>query len=133
VAAEARALYDIPAPVYAAVLPLDDLLRLAPPPVRHRPLPRFPAVHRDLAFVVGALRTLTAADIEAGIREEAGPLLRQLTLFDVFELREGGRSLAWRLTFQADDRTLTDEEVNAIQEQVGRRIAERFGITWRGI
>ncbi len=132
VAAEARALFDIPSPVFAAVLPLDEILRLAPPPLRYRPLPRHPAVHRDLAFVVGALRRVTAAEIEAAIQEEAGPLLRQLTLFDVFELPEGGRSLAWRLTFQAEDRTLTDDETNAIQERVGRRIADRFAIVWRG-
>jgi phenylalanyl-tRNA synthetase beta chain len=133
VAAEVRALYDIPSPVFAAVLPLDDILRLTPPPVRYRPLPRFPAVHRDVAFVLGGLRALTAAEIEVAIREVAGPLLRALTLFDVFDLKDGARSLAWRLTFQAEDRTLTDDEVNAIQERVGRSIADRFGITWRGI
>ncbi|MBI4593500.1 MAG: phenylalanine--tRNA ligase subunit beta [Candidatus Rokubacteria bacterium] len=133
VSAEVRRLYDIAAPVFAAVLPLDALLRLTPPPVRYRALPRYPAVHRDLAFVAGALRAVTAAEIEAGLREEAGPLLRQIVLFDVFALDDGGRSLAWRLTFQAEDRTLTDDEVNAIQERVARRTAERFRITWRGV
>src|SRR5439155_1163053 len=82
--------------------------------------------------VVGALRAVTAAEIERAIREAAGPLLRSLTLFDVFTFDDGPRSLAWRLTFQADDRTLTDDEVNAIQERVARRIEERFNITWRG-
>lgn len=132
IAADVRRLYDIATPVFAAVLPLDDIARLTPPPRRYRPLPRFPAVHRDLAFSVGALRAVTAAEIEAVIRQEAGPLLRQLVLFDVFTLEDGGRSLAWRLTFQSEDRTLTDDEVNAIQEHVGRRVAERFQITWRG-
>ena len=132
VAAELRALYDIGAPVFAALLPLDEILRLTPPPLRYRPLPRYPAVQRDLAFVVGALRTVTAAEIEAGIREEAGPLLRQLTLFDVFIFDDGRRNLGWRLTFQAEDRTLTDDEVNAIQERTAQRVAQRFNITWRG-
>lgn len=133
VGADARALWDIPVPVFAAVLPLDEILRLAPPPVRYRALPRFPAVQRDLAFLVGALRAVSAAEIEAAIREEAGPLLRQITLFDVFQFEDGRRNLAWRLTFQADERTLTDEEVNAIQERVAARIAERFRITWRSV
>jgi len=132
VAAEVRRLWDIGAPVFAAVLPLDTIARLTPPPVRHRPLPRFPAVHRDFAFQVGALRAVSAAEIEAALREEAGPLLRRCVLFDVFTFEDGSRSLAWRLTFQADDRTLTDEEVNAIQARVGRRVAERLQITWRG-
>jgi phenylalanyl-tRNA synthetase beta chain len=132
IAADARALYDIGLPVFAALVPLDALLRLAPPPARHRPLPRYPAVQRDLAFLVGALRAITAGELEAFIRAEAGPLLRQLTLFDVFTFEDGRRNLAWRLTLQADDRTLTDDEANQIQERVARRAAERFQITWRG-
>ncbi len=132
IGADARRLWDISVPVFAALLPLDEILRLMPPPLRYQPLPRFPSVQRDLAFVVGALRAVTAAEIERAIREAAGPLLRSLTLFDVFTFDDGPRSLAWRLTFQADDRTLTDDEVNAIQERVARRIEERFNITWRG-
>ena len=85
-----------------------------------------------MAFLVDALREVTAAEIEAVIRTEAGALLRQVTLFDVFTFEDGRRNLAWRLTLQADDRTLTDDEANAIQERVARRVAERFNITWRG-
>jgi phenylalanyl-tRNA synthetase beta chain len=66
------------------------------------------------------------------MRELAGPLLRGLGLFDVFRFPDGRRSLAWRLTFQADDRTLTDEEINAIQGRVARGVSEQFHITWRG-
>jgi phenylalanyl-tRNA synthetase beta chain len=131
VAAEVRARHDIEAPVFAALLPLDELLGLAPAAPRYRPLPRHPAVHRDLAFLVAADRPVSAAEIEAAIAEEAGPLLRQVLLFDVFTFDDGRRSLAWRLTFQADDRTLRDDEVNAIHERVARRIEARFDITWR--
>ncbi len=132
VAADVRRLWDIQVPVFAALLPLDEILRLAPPPVRYEPLPRYPSVQRDLAFVIGAYRQLSAAEIEAAIRQAAGPLLRQVTLFDVFAFEDGRRSLAWRLVFQAEDRTLTDEEVNGIQERVARRVEEQFNITWRG-
>jgi phenylalanyl-tRNA synthetase beta chain len=133
VAADVRALYDIGIPVFAALVPLDELLRLTPPPLRYRPLPRYPAVQRDLAFLVGALRAVTAAEIEAFLRAEAGPLLRQVTLFDVFTFEDGRRNLAWRLTLQADDRTLTDDEANQIQERVARQTAEHFQINWRGV
>jgi phenylalanyl-tRNA synthetase beta chain len=132
VAADVRALFDIGIPVFAALLPLDEILRLTPPEIRYQALPRYPAVQRDVAFLVGALRTVTAAEIEAVIRAEAGPLLRQLTLFDVFTFEDGRRNLAWRLTLQAEDRTLTDEEANRIQEAVAQRVAEQFKITWRG-
>ena len=72
-----------------------------------------------------------AAAIEAAIRREAGPLLREVTLFDVFRFPDGRRSLAWRLTFQADDRTLTDDEVNAIHARVAARVGAELGLTLR--
>lgn len=133
VAADVRALYDIAPPVFVALLPLDEIRRLAPPSAKYRPLPRYPSVQRDVAFVVGALRSLTASEIEAALREDAGDLLQEIGLIDVFDFEDGRRSLAWRLTFQAADRTLTDDEVNAIQERLARRIAQRFNITWRGV
>ena len=133
VAAAVRRAFDIDGPVFAAVLSLDAVAAQTPAVPRYQPLPRFPAVQRDVAFVVEASGEVTAAGIETAMRELAGPLLRDLTLFDVFRLPDGRRSLAWRLTFQAEDRTLTDDEVNAIQERVARGVSERFHITWRGV
>ena len=131
VAAALRESFGIAAPVFAALVSLDAAGAAGVAPMRYQALPRFPAVERDLAFVVGADQTLTAAQIESALREEAGPLLRRLVLFDVFRFPDGRRSLAWRLLFQAEDRTLTDAEVNAIQERVVRRITETFHITLR--
>jgi phenylalanyl-tRNA synthetase beta chain len=132
VAASARKAFDIDAPVFAAVLSLDAVAARVPDGLRYEALPRFPAVQRDVAFVIDAASDVTAAAIESTLREGAGALLRGVTLFDVFRFPDGRRSLAWRLTFQAEDRTLTDEEVNAIQERVARGVSERFHITWRG-
>jgi phenylalanyl-tRNA synthetase beta chain len=131
VAAALRESLGIPTPVFAAVVSLDAVGAVAAPPLRYQALPRFPAVERDLAFVIGSDQTLTAAQIESALREEAGPLLRRLVLFDVFRFPDGRSSLAWRLLFQAEDRTLTDAEVNAVQERVVRRITETFHITLR--
>jgi phenylalanyl-tRNA synthetase beta chain len=131
VAAALRAELGIPAPVFAAVVSLDAAGAVPAAPIRYQPLPRFPVVERDLAFVLGADRPPTAAQIESAIRETAGPLLRRVVLFDVFRFPDGRSSLAWRLLFQADDRTLTDDEVNAIQERIVRQIAETFHVTLR--
>src|SRR5437867_3103894 len=131
VAAALRESFGIPPPVFAAVVSLDAAGAAAAAPMRFQALPRFPAVERDLAFVIGGEQTLTAAQIESALREAAGPLLRRLVLFDVFKFPDGRTSLAWRLLFQAEDRTLTDAEVNAIQERVVRRITETFHITLR--
>lgn len=127
-----RGAFDIDAPVFAAVLSLDALATQPPASIRHEALPRYPAVQRDVAFVIEAGSEATAADVESAMRELSGPLLRGLTPFDLFQLPDGRLSLAWRLTFQAEDRTLTDDEVNAIQQRVARGVSERFHLTWRG-
>jgi phenylalanyl-tRNA synthetase beta chain len=132
VALHVRAIFDIPGPVFAAVISLDAVAALPLVPPRFRPLPRFPSVQRDLAFVMPAGDVPGAVDVEETIRAQAGPLLRHISLFDLFRLPDGRRSLAWRLTFQADDRTLTDGEVNAINERVAERVCQRFTITRRG-
>ena len=132
VASTIRESMGISAPVFAAVVSLDTASASAPP-LRYQALPRFPAVERDLAFVVGSEQTLTAAQIEAALRQEAGPLLRQLVLFDVFRFPDGRSSLAWRLLFQAEDRTLTDDEVNAIQDRLVQKVTGTFHITLRSV
>ena len=100
---------------------------------RYQPLPRFPAVQRDLALVVPA--EVTAGEVEAVIRGMKLPLLRQLTLFDVYEgdqIGAGRRSLAWSLTYQAPDRTLTDREVNELHARIVAEIGRRFRAEVRG-
>jgi phenylalanyl-tRNA synthetase beta chain len=75
--------------------------------------PRHPAVDRDLAVIVTA--ATPAADVEASIRRRGGPLLRSVVLFDLYRgrpLGDGEKSLAFRLGFQAPDRTLTEGEVD---------------------
>jgi len=130
IAAPVRERFGIDAPVFAAAVRLDALptSRTFEPA---RALPRFPSVQRDMAFQVSD-PALTTAAIEAVIRREAGPLLREAAVFDVFRLPDGGRSIAWRLTFQADDRTLTDDEVNAIHARVAQRVSGELRITLRG-
>lgn len=130
IAASARAAFGIDAPVFAAAVRL-DALPTARTVERTRPLPRFPSVQRDMAFQLTD-PALTTAAVDAVIRREAGPLLRDVAVFDVFRLPDGSRSVAWRLTFQAEDRTLTDDEVNAIHGRVTARVSAELGITLRG-
>jgi phenylalanyl-tRNA synthetase beta chain len=130
VAAAARERFGIEVPVFVAALPLDRLPVLPHAP-RYQPLPRFPSVQRDMAFSI-ADPGLAVAAVQAAIGRTAGPLLRDVAVFDVFRLPDGGRSVAWRLTFQAEDRTLTDEEINAIHGRVADAVSREFGITLRG-
>jgi len=125
--------YDLADPVYLAELSLDRLGALPPRRVRYRALPRFPAVQRDVAFVMP--QELTVEDVEREIRRQGGALLRSVALFDVYEgkgIDPGMRSVAWTLLFQADDRTLTDPEVNALHRAIVEAVKSRFRIDVRG-
>jgi phenylalanyl-tRNA synthetase beta chain len=130
IAASVLERFGIDAPVFAAAVRLDGL-PWSRTFERAQALPRFPSVQRDMAFPVSDA-ALTTAAVEAVIRREAGPLLRDVAVFDVFRLPDGARSIAWRLTFQADDRTLTDDEVNAIHARVAARVGNELGLTLRG-
>ena len=130
IADAARVRLGLDAPVFAAAVRLDTLpVARAFPPAR--PLPRFPSVQRDMAVAI-ADAGLGVAAVQAAIVRAAGPLLREVAVFDVFRLPDGARSVAWRLTFQSDDRTLTDDEVNAVHVQVAAQVGREFGITLRG-
>jgi phenylalanyl-tRNA synthetase beta chain len=131
VAIPTREAFGIDLPVFAAALKLDDGMPFARLTPRYAALPRFPAVQRDMAFALGE-RPVTADAIAEAILRQAGPLLRGLAVFDVFPLPDGRRSLAFRLTFQAEDRTLTDDEVNAIHARVARSVCDALGLTLRG-
>ncbi|MFZ4519492.1 MAG: phenylalanine--tRNA ligase subunit beta [Microthrixaceae bacterium] len=113
-------------------LELSQLLALPARVVRARSVSRFPSTDIDLAFVVGDL--VPAAAVRATILSTAGDLLRRLELFDVFRseaLGEGRRSLAFRLRFQADDRTLTDAEVAEVRAAVIDEVTATHGAELR--
>lgn len=131
--AAAREAVDLPHPVLVAEVSLSALAgRPAATPL-FRPLPRFPAVQRDLAVIVDA--GIEAGAVEAAIRAVDVPYLVRVALFDVYQgsqIGPGRRSLAWSLTFQAGDRTLTDEEVNELHARIVQEIRRRFGAEIRG-
>lgn len=98
--------------------------------VRFVPLPTTPPVERDLALVLPV--EVTAARVEAVIRESAGALLAELTVFDEYRGSEmAGRSVAWRLVFRAPDRTLRDTEVDQAVTAVLASLKERLGVERR--
>ncbi len=100
--------------VYVAELAVAGLDAGGSVVVRVRPLGRYPGVERDLAVVVG--EATQAAEVAATLRAAGGPILRDVRLFDVYRgapLTPGEKSLAWRVTFRHDERTLAEDEVEA--------------------
>ena len=119
--------YGISGEVYCAELDFTGLESvLADERVFHS-LPRFPAVTRDLALVCD--ETLTVGELERCITEAAGPLLRKISLFDIYRgpgIAPGKKSAAFSLELRAEDRTLTDDDsvgvVNAVLEKLRREL-----------
>jgi phenylalanyl-tRNA synthetase beta chain len=115
-------------PVLAADLDLQMLLDSLPARFSVSPIPSLPPVLEDLALIV-------AEDVPAGrimevMRTAGSPLLREVRLFDVYrgvQAGEGKKSLALSLTYQADDRTLTDGEVAQVRMHIIRALEEACG------
>jgi phenylalanyl-tRNA synthetase beta chain len=127
------AAYDVPARTVAAELGFDLLLEAEPGLAVAPVVSPFPATGRDVALVVDA--TVAAADVEAALAAGAGPLLEGVRLFDRYagaQVGEGKVSLAYRLTFRAGDRTLTDDDANAARDAALAVAAERTGAVVRG-
>ncbi|GAA2393147.1 phenylalanine--tRNA ligase subunit beta [Dactylosporangium salmoneum] len=96
-------------------------------------LSNFPTALIDVALVVDA--ATPAGEVEAALAEGAGPLLESVRLFDVYagqQLGEGRKSLAYKLTFRAQDRTLTGEEALAARDAAVAVAADRLGAVLRG-
>ncbi|HEY0534568.1 MAG TPA: phenylalanine--tRNA ligase subunit beta [Actinoplanes sp.] len=105
----------------------------AAPVVQARRISSFPPALIDVALVLD--RNVPAASVEAALTEGAGQLLETVALFDVYEsdqLGEGRKSLAYKLTFRAPDRTLTSDEALAARDAAVAVAASRFGATLRG-
>lgn len=124
---EVAARYDLPAGVCVADVDLHALLPRARLTPRFAPLPRFPAVRRDVALVVP--EDVPASRVEEVIRASGGPWLEAVDLFDVYTgapIDAGRRSLAYTLTFRAPERTLAADEVEAVVASVRRALEQRL-------
>jgi phenylalanyl-tRNA synthetase beta chain len=102
------------------------------PALRVTPLPKSPAVERDIALVLAA--GLRAAEVETVLRSAAGPLLERLWPFDEYRgapLPAGSRSVAWRLVFRAPERTLREAEVEAALQRALTEVEARYGVRRR--
>jgi phenylalanyl-tRNA synthetase beta chain len=119
-------------PCFVFELDFDSLLEYAPRQVTARALPRFPSVERDLAVVVDD--AFPAQQIVSWISNLGEALIEHVAVFDQYlgsPIPEGKKSLAYKISYRADDRTLTDAEVQALHQSIVQRISEVFGAQLR--
>lgn len=117
---------------YVLEFKLQPLVELADPQISYQPMPKYPAISRDLALVI-------KDDVEVGqalelIRESAGELLEDCRVFDIYRgenIAQGSKSVAFNLVFRDSEKTLTDDEVSAQHEKVVARLQQELNAELR--
>lgn len=125
--------YGITKPVYIFELDATTVMKYMAKDLKYKALPKYPATSRDLAMLVDV--DINAADIEKAMTKAAGQNLTQITLFDVYtgkQVEEGKKSLAFSLTFQSNDKTLTDAEIDPAIEKIVAKLQKDFNANLRG-
>jgi phenylalanyl-tRNA synthetase beta chain len=105
----------------------EQVLRRARDERRFRSLPKFPAVYRDLSIIVG--EALEVDQVTEAIWNLRDPFIDEVVLFDLYRqppIPEGKKGISYRIRYQSNDRTMTDEEVNQYHENVISRLREIF-------
>lgn len=117
---------------YVFELSLAALFQADVPEIRYESMPRFPSMTRDMALVVET--SVLAGDVRSAIVEAGGELLKEVTLFDLYEgdkMEPGKKSLAFSLRYFDPERTLTDEEVTEVHNRVLEAVEAKFGAELR--
>lgn len=132
IAPELYDIWKIESEVFFAQLSLEKLARYFEARVSLRPIPRFPAVNRDLAVVVP--ESVKSGEIAGQIRELDPELIKAVTVFDIFRggrIPAGHKSLAFRVTYQSAERTLVSEEIQKRHAEIADEIVRKFQATFQ--
>ena len=119
--------FDLDQETYVLELALEPLVASATAVPKFKHLPKYPAMSRDIAVVVPV--EVTNDELEGVIRGHAGALLTGVRVFDIYtgkQVAAGYKSMAFNLTYQAADRTLTDAEVDASMKKVIAEVGEAY-------
>ncbi|GAF83748.1 unnamed protein product, partial [marine sediment metagenome] len=119
--------YRIPGKVNLFEIDFENLLPNIPSDIKYCVLPKYPSVQRDLALIVK--EEILSVDIIKTIKSIDGKLIKKVTLFDVFKGKQiggGYKSLAYSVVFQAEDRTLIDQEVENTYKKIREKLIAKF-------
>ncbi len=124
--------YELPSHCVVFELDFDRLINVLPKQFQFSPLPKFPETYRDISILID--KAVTSGEVIDRINQAGGPLLRKIELYDHFEgnkIQEGKKSLTYALTFQSNDRTLADEEVDPMFEKIVKSLSSQLGAMLR--
>ncbi len=120
--------YDIPVRAYVAELNFDELVAQSSPIVKYKQLPKYPSVERDIAVVVA--EEITAGQIEEIIRNKGGKIVEDVRFFDVYrgsQVQEGYKSMAYKITYRSDEKTLAEEDISKVHTKILNSLASQVG------
>ena len=123
--------YDIGTRTYVAKLLIDEMQPLAQTEITYQPLPKFPAITRDLSLVCAD--EVPVGDLQAAMKNAVGNVLEQITLFDVYkgeQIAAGMKSVSFSIRMRSHEGTLTDEQADAAMKRVLKALKEH-GATLR--
>ncbi len=124
--------YEVQGAVYLFELDFSKMVKWAEEGRRFQPLPKFPAIYRDLSVVVD--KDLEVERVMQTIRAFHQPFLEEVAVFDLYQgppIPGGKKGVSYRIRYQANDRTLTDEEVNRYHAELFSRLKEVFELDLR--
>lgn len=124
--------YGIGTKCYCCELAFDQVMKHANTERFYKPLPKYPAMSRDIALLVK--EEINVGDMESIIKEAGEKLLESVALFDVYrgkQVAEGRKSVAFNLKYRSADRTLTDEEVVKVHQKVLDALREKLDAVLR--
>ena len=119
--------------VYVLEINLDKLISKKTGKMKFKEISKYPTISKDLAILID--KNISSDEIAKAIKKAAGSLLTNTEIFDVYEgqnIPEGKRSIAYSLSFGANDRTLTDEEINNIMKKIIDNLQNKIGAELRG-
>ena len=117
--------------IYVCELSMTKLMKPVKP-LKFKEAPKYPGVVKDVAFIVN--KDITCEMIEKVIKKAGGRLLKDIKVFDVYtgdKVREDEKQIAYSLTFNAEDRTLTEEEVMQKFNEIIKKVTETVPATLR--
>ena len=124
--------YEIGTKVYLAVLQMRPLIAHAKLVTVYQPLPKFPAITRDIAMLVK--ETVTVKQIADVIRKNGGDYLEEVKLFDVYQgaqIEAGYKSVAYSISFRSAERTLADTDIADAMQAILDGLAKELGAQLR--
>jgi len=124
---QVREVFGLKQSAYIFELDLDKIISLTPHTIKSKPIPKFPAIYRDITIIIArGIETQTVLEAVENIRED---LVENLHLFDVFEgdpIAAGKKSVSFRVTYRSSDKTLEDDDVNDLNKSITDKLLKAF-------